>query len=70
MPIYLIVIFSVITTLSIALNIHLLTRIKKKPLQESLELKQFLADLLSGPAIVAISRIDPDSIVLRSPRAK
>jgi len=39
---------------------------QKKP--ESLELREFLADLLSGPAMVAIARINPEDVLMRSPK--
>lgn len=37
---------------------------------QSVELQEFLADLMSGYAIVAVSRIDPGNILMRSPRAR
>ena len=43
---------------------------RKKPV-ESIELKEFLADLFSGKVgMFAVSRIDTDSILLRSPRSR
>lgn len=55
---------------SIFLNFFLFTKCKalKKERPESVELKEFLADLLAGPAIVSVGRVDPQAILLRSPK--
>lgn len=65
----------VLLGLSVVLNaaqvlFFIYSKKNKKKAQESLELRQFLGDLLSGPAIVAVQRIDPDSILLRSPKQR
>jgi hypothetical protein len=36
----------------------------------SLELDEFVADLLNGAGVVKISRVNPHDIFLRSPRAR
>jgi len=55
--------------LSVSLNVYLILRLRRKPPKpQSLELQEFLGDLLSGPGIVAVSRIDPSNILLRSPK--
>lgn len=41
-------------------------KIKQRP--ETLELQQFMLDLLQGSALVKVSRISPADIMLRSPR--
>lgn len=66
----LLILLSVSFTASIALNIYLFlkTKSQKKTRPQSVELQEFLADLLSGPAIVAVGRIDPNSILMRSPK--
>lgn len=35
---------------------------------QSIELKDFLHDLTAGQAIVSITRLDPDYLMMRSPR--
>lgn len=56
---------------SIALNVFLTYRIKKKqPKSNSIEIREFLTDLLSGPAMLAIARIDPGDVMLRSPKQR
>lgn len=37
---------------------------------QSIELQEFLADLMAGPAILAIARVDPNSMLLRSPKQR
>ncbi len=54
---------------SISLNIYLLRRRPKKGSQ-SIELREFLVDLMAGPAMLAIARIDPNDILMRSPKHK
>lgn len=53
--------------LSLGLNAYLLSQ-KKKPVPTSYEASALLRDLLSGEALVKISRIAPEDIFLRSPR--
>lgn len=54
---------------SLLFNAYLLSRIKKtKSRPQSVELKEFLADLMTGAGIVAVGRIDPTNILLRSPK--
>lgn len=56
---------------SLSLNAYLLFRVSRKRARpQSVELQEFLADLLSGPAIVAVGRIDPANILLRSPKQR
>jgi hypothetical protein len=66
--IYIISSFLIISTF---LNLFLFFQYKKKPKKaQSIELQEFLADLMGGVGIVAVSRIDPGNILLRSPRQK
>lgn len=46
-----------------------LTRTKgKKP--ESMELQEFLMDLRTGWAVLSVKRVDPNDIMIRSPRQR
>lgn len=63
------ILLSVSLTASLCANAFLIFIYRKKPKKtQSQELQEFLGDLLSGPGIVAVSRIDPTSILLRSPK--
>jgi len=56
---------------SISFNVYLLIQLKKKRAKpQSIELREFLADLLSGPAMLAIARVDTSNVLLRSPKSK
>lgn len=66
---YLIIVISI----SLALNIFLVFtyyRVKKavRTRQNSLELNEFLMDLLAGEALIKVSRVSPTDVFLRSPR--
>jgi hypothetical protein len=65
------IVFSLILGISVSLNVYLLL---KKPKiadrKQSIELREFLADLLSGPAILGVARLDPNDVMLRSPKQK
>lgn len=43
---------------------------KKSKRTQSIELQEFLADLLTGPALLAVARMDPSNILLRSPKQR
>lgn len=65
----------VLLILSISANIYLTYHLKAaksllKDRQPSIELDEFIADLLNGNGIVKITRINPHDIFLRSPRAR
>lgn len=57
---------------SVLVNALLTYKIKqtKKERPKSYEVKELMADLAAGGALVEIRRIDPSSIFLRSPREK
>lgn len=57
--------------ISSALNLFFVVQLRKKPRRaDSVELQEFLTDLMGGVGMVAVSRIDPANILLRSPRQK
>lgn len=61
--------------LSFALNIILTylwikTKKSKHQLKDSRELQEFLVDLLQGDGLIKVSRVNPQDILLRSPRAR
>lgn len=63
------IVVSALLAASLTANLVLFLSLRKKPKRaESVELQEFLGDLLGGVGIVAISRIDPTSILLRSPK--
>lgn len=51
---------------------ELINSLKKdqKQRENSIELKEFLADLLAGEALVSICRVDPSNVFLYSPKDK
>lgn len=53
-------------------NQQLIEKLKKDISQreQSIELKEFLSDLLSGDGLISISRVDPTNVFLYSPRDK
>jgi hypothetical protein len=55
---------------SLAGNALLLSRLKqdKRKKTESIELQDFLMDLRTGWAVLSVKRIDPNDIIIRSPR--
>jgi Na+-transporting NADH:ubiquinone oxidoreductase subunit NqrC len=66
-------IISVILTVtlvgSILLNAHQYRALRQKPQrQETYDVKELLADLLSGDGLVQVRRISPTDVFLRSPR--
>lgn len=65
-------VFSFLLASSVGLNAFLFFKSKneKKDRKESLELSEFLHDLLSGNALIHVQRIAPADIILRSPRQK
>jgi cell division protein FtsL len=46
-----------------------ITKLKTEP-QPTLEAKQILHDLTRGEALVRIRRVDPDDVLVRSPRGR
>lgn len=81
MPNYMSLIFPIVLILllfwSISLNALFYFRLKQKSLKkETLELQEFLIDLMSGAGLIAVaqsgkvSRVDPDNVFLRSPRER
>lgn len=58
---------------SIIFNVVLFYKHKHKhkiSKKESLELQEFLADLMGGVGLIAVTRVDPGNILMRSPRAR
>lgn len=60
---------------SLSINAYLFRRLKieqarNKEREPSVELDEFIADLLNGNGIVKLTRINPHDIFLRSPRAR
>lgn len=54
---------------SLLLNAHLLFKLKHmKARPQSVEVREFLADITSGAGFLAISRLSPEDFVMRSPR--
>jgi hypothetical protein len=55
---------------SLALNVWLVVRARRRPPRpQSVELQEFLADLTANKmGFVAVTRIDPESFLLRSPK--
>ena len=55
--------------LTLALAIYLYSQ-KRKPVKppESIELQDFLGDLMTGGGLVHVSRVDPQNVLLRSAR--
>jgi len=59
-----------ILPLSLALNLlqfHLARKSRQKR-PESYELKEFLRDMMAGRGLLEVRRIDPDHLMIRSPR--
>ena len=61
-----------LSILSIALNIYFLFKFRslKKKRPQSIELREFLTDILSGPALLEVNRIDPQSIFVHNPEGR
>lgn len=55
---------------SICLNVFLFFRMRRKsPRSQSVELQEFVADLMHGKlGMIAVARVNPDDILLRSPK--
>lgn len=67
--IYLISISTALNFILLGLLIYQLKFTKKiKDRPQSVELKEFIQDLLMGDGLVKISRVDSANVVLRSPR--
>lgn len=63
-----IVAFSLLVT-SLLGNILLVVRLKRKRHRsDSVELQEFLTDLRGGMGMLAVRRVDPESLIIRSPR--
>lgn len=66
------------TILAVALALSLVgngyalyrARAKGKERPQSIELREFLADLTQGVGMVKVSRVDPESLFVWSPRAR
>lgn len=68
---YALILLFLLSFASIILNVVLFYKHKHKiSKKESLELQEFLADLMGGTALVAVTRVDPGNILMRSPRAR
>ena len=52
-------------------KLHKITaELRSAPRPQSIELKEFLADMMVGEALIAVSRIDPNNLYIHSPRDK
>lgn len=51
-------------------SMSLLEKKQTRTQPQSIELQEFLVDLMSGTAMVAVARVDPNNILLRSPKHK
>lgn len=54
--------------ISFGLNCFLCLKRPVRKRKDSVELQEFLGDLIMGMGVVAVTRIDPNAILLRSPR--
>lgn len=62
-------IVSALLLASLSLNAYFLYRLKKiKSRPDSYEARELLQDLVSGDALVRITRVAPANVILRSPR--
>lgn len=43
---------------------------RNKDAPKSYELREFIADLMQGDALVRVTRVDPADVLLRSPRER
>lgn len=68
----LLVILLLVSILGNGFQVYRYLNLKKqiKDRSPSLELDEFVADLLNGSGVVKISRVNPHDIFLRSPRAR
>ena len=58
-----------ITNIITVLALYKNKKVKSKERSESIETREFVADLLNGEAILKITRVNPTDVFLRSPRA-
>lgn len=59
-----------ITNLEFKQKINELENQPKKERQQSIELREFLSDLLVGEGLIAVSRVDPNHLFSYSPKDK
>ena len=52
---------------SAVLNYYLYNQLKKAPKKQSMELKEFIGDLATGPGLVKFTRVDPSSVFVHAP---
>jgi integral membrane sensor domain MASE1 len=64
-------ILAVALALSVCANVYALywIRNKLKTRPQSVELREFLADVMQGAGMVKVSMVDPDRLMVWSPRA-
>jgi hypothetical protein len=57
--------------ISLVANFYLFRKIKsaKPKLTQSIEVRDLLRDLVTGPALIKIERVDPGSVFIHSPRS-
>ena len=53
----------------LVLSLRLYKKHKTKPPKDSLELEDFLADLMNGGGLIRVQRINPSDVLLRSRRS-
>jgi hypothetical protein len=53
---------------SVGANVFLFLRNKKKPKQETYDVRELLHDLTGGDALVHVKRVAPAEVFIRSPR--
>lgn len=53
---------------SVAFNVHLSLKQKKQKNKPDYDATQLLHDLTGGDALVKVTRISPENVLLRSPR--
>lgn len=63
-------VLAVILGLSLAANAILWRLIKKPPPQKTIDAAQILHDLTWGSTLVTVTRVDPDDVLLRSPKGR
>lgn len=63
-------VLSVLLTLSLVANAYFWRLIKNPPPQKTIDAAQVLHDLTRGDALVRITRVDPEDVLLRSPKGR
>lgn len=63
-------VLAVLLALSLAANAIQWRLYKKPPPQKTIDATQILRDLTRGDALVKISRVDPENILLWSPKGR